>query len=552
MNTLGNTWCLPKPELLLSILVAGCYFVKHVNALPETVVAKNVRLPVVADDIVPLDLHRGTTPAATLVSELERVYQEPALKGKKISLTMHDVPFQDVIQAIGRSIGINFVVDPSLSGKIDMLTLKGSDAGSALALVCKKIKPEAALLKKGAIWSIVPRQQALDALKEQMSQERVMQVIPVNYTNLDESMQKKIGEQWKRISHDDSNASLNIDEDQKKIYVQGRRDYLNEFYTYLKDVDRPILQVRIDVILVLASKDFFYDLGFDWSGIYNREQTVQAQGNPFSFYGFGGSPLDFPSAELQNRYTRSSPSPVVPNPPNRNNPNLFVDPLNFALNLFNSGAAFYSSTITDRISPGAIRIPFVFGGPDLNLKRLTVILNMAEIENKLNIISRPSILTSNNKVAKILIGQSIPLQTTTEDITSTATARFVSTVNYKDVGIVLEVRPVVNPDKESVYLNVLVEESLVESGSTRVNERGIMLDPPTISVIKTKNEIVLKNGQTTVIGGLSSKKTASTKRQVPFLADLPLLGALFRSTNDQNTERERFIFITPRIIEYET
>lgn len=502
-------------------------------------------------DMGPRELHSAFSEDLLIAEELARIYEDPVFAAKKVSLTMHDVAFNDVVQALGRAVEIQFVVDPVFKEKIDTIQLKDYSVGKALALVCKKIKPEAAVLKLNGVWSIIPHQEAIDKIKSQRSKEQVTQVIPMNYANLDETLQKKLESQWTRIVKDDKAASLNIDSEQKKIYVHGRRDYLNEFYAYLKDVDRPILQVRIDVIIVLARKDFFYDFGFDWSGIYNREQTVRSSGKGFDFYGVGGSPLDFPSAQFVNDYTVSSPTRVVPSPPNTNNPNLFVDPLNFALNLFNSGTAFYTKQLVDRISPGAIRIPFIFGGPDLNLRRLNVILNMAEVEEKLSIISRPSILTSNNKVAKILIGQSIPLQTTTEDVTATTTRSFI-TVNYKDTGIVLEVRPLVNPDKKSVYLNVLVEESIVESGDTRVNERGVMLNPPVISVIKTKNEIVLKNGQTTIIGGLSSKQTISNKRQVPFFAHLPIIGTLFRATHDSNQERERYIFITPRIIEYET
>ena len=132
-----------------------------------------------------------------------------------------------------------------------------------------------------------------------------------------------------------------------------------------------------------------------------------------------------------------------------------------------------------------------------------------------------------------------------------ATTRNITTINYKEVGIILEVKPIVSPNRKSVYLDILVVNSVVDSGSTEANATGIMQNPPTISVIKTKNEVVLKNGQTTIIGGLSSKQTGSKRRSVPFFANIPVLGQLFRSSLDATSEKERYIFITPKIIEYE-
>ena len=486
--------------------------------------------------------------------KLQEAYGDSELANKEISLQTKEMNIKDLLNTIGKAIGINLMVDPRVKGVLGSLNLKNCGAGQALRLICKQAKPEAAVVKDGNVWNITTREDARNMLKEALKQaapQQKLKVYPVNHAHVDKAFEEKVASGWKQISKNQPGEYMQIDKENKQIYARSQKPQLKQFKQYLREVDKPVLQVRIDVIVVLASKDFFFEFGIDWSGIYNREKTVQARGKSFDFWGLGGTLLDFPDPKGVDSSTSSTPTPVVPDPPNKHNPNLFVNPLNWAFNLFNSGTGFYSSDDNNANNrAGLIRLPFVFGGPDLSLRRLNLVLNMAEMEEKVNIITRPSILTSNNKSAKILIGQSLPLQTTIEDLTASST-RNITTINYKDTGIVLEVKPVVNPDRKSVYLDILVENSVLESGSTKANEKGVMEDPPTISVIKTKNEVILKNGQTTIIGGLSSKQTGSIKRSVPFLSRLPVIGELFKSNVDANYEKERYIFITPKIIEYE-
>jgi len=505
------------------------------------------------DDIEESEILQPVSINDSIQATLSRAFQDPQFNTKKISLATKGTDVRDAIAMIGKSIGVDFIVDSDIKGTLDSINIKDQTAGHALELVCKHVKPEAALIKLGSIWHIMPREEAKKALANATSKDHVYSIFPVKHANMDQQFNDKVKDVWKGISHSDPEAYLHIDEDHKRVHVRASREAMLEIKRYIAEVDKPIMQVRIDVVIISARKDFMFEFGLDWSGMYNREQTIAESPQPFNFYGLGGTPLDFPNPKDKDSYTTASPSAVVPSPPNKQNPNLFVNPLNFAINLFNSGAAFFTGDLADTISPGLIRIPFVFGGPDLSYKRLNIMLNMAEIEQKISVISRPSILTSNNKIAKILIGQSLPLQISVAEVydQSPASNRTTNTLTYKDIGIVLEVRPLVNPDKKSVYLNILVEESIVEAGTTRTNERGVMTDPPTIAVIKTKNEVVLRNGQTTVIGGLASRESSSVKRSVPFFSKIPLIGELFKAKFETNKERERYIFITPKIVEYE-
>ena len=533
-----------------SCFLGGAWLIFALNGAQNKLIPDS---PLDEEDIEEHEMMQSASTGEHINTILQKSYTDPSLASKQITLQMKNAQAKDVIAMIGRAVNIDFAVDNDIKCVLESIDLKDYNAGRALQYVCTRIKPEAAVVKLGDIWHVMPREEAKKALTDLLGKEHMYAVLPIRHANVDQQFSDKIKDAWKGIAHGDPDSYLNVDEDQKRVHIRSNRNAILEFQRYIKEIDKPILQVRIDVVIVAARKDFLFEFGFDWSGMYNREQSIKNCPQPFSFYGLGGSTLDFPNPVGKASTTAGAPLPVVPNPPNAHNPNLFVDPLNFAINLFNSGAAFFSTDATAKIIPGLIRIPFVFGGSDLNYKRLNVILNMAEIEEKVSIISRPSILTSNNKIAKILIGQSLPLQQKTDFVSSTTpnSVNTYNTVNYKDTGIVLEVRPLVNPDKKSVYLNILVEESVVESGTTRVNDQGVMVNPPVISVIKTKNEVVLRDGQTTIIGGLSSRENSAIKRSVPFLSHVPLIGEFFKASFDSTKEREHYIFITPKIVEYE-
>jgi type IV pilus assembly protein PilQ len=494
------------------------------------------------EDMQPRKMKLAVNSEDSLDKKLARMYQDEELLCKSVTLQSNQVEVGTLFEIIGKAIGINFMVDPRIKGTVKMLNIKDMRASDALALAVDNAQPQAALIKLNNVWHITTREEAKKILRQELGDVYEHKALSIGHARMDKEFEEKVEREWKNLVKDAPDSYLHFDAENKKIFVCSKQRQVKAFYQYLKEIDKPILQVRIDLIIVMASKEFFMDFGIDWSGIYNRENTIKTTGKNFGFYGLGGTLLDFPNPG-------TTPDAKVPKPPNTNNPNLFVNPLDFAINLFDSGLSFLSSTLRDRATAGLIRLPFVFGGPDLSLRRLNLVLNMAEVEEKINIVSRPSILTSNNKIAKILLGQSLPMQQTITD--AGTVERRLTTVNYKDTGIVMEVLPLVSPDKKSVYLDILVQESLVVSGSTRSNEQGIMLDPPVLSVVKTKNEVVLKDGQTTIIGGLSTRESKKTQRSVPFFSRIPIIGELFKATFETQADKERYIFITPKIVECE-
>jgi type IV pilus secretin PilQ/predicted competence protein len=151
---------------------------------------------------------------------------------------------------------------------------------------------------------------------------------------------------------------------------------------------------------------------------------------------------------------------------------------------------------------------------------------------KANIISNPRITTVNNRAASILVGQEIPLIVQDQ--------AFNTVVQLKQIGIKLTVRPHINSDRQ-IELDVHPEVSDLAQQSTV--QGGII-----INTSEADTRVLVKDGQTAVIGGLVRENESTRVRGIPILKDIPALSWLFSSSSKVKQKRELLIFITPRIV----
>jgi type IV pilus assembly protein PilQ len=164
---------------------------------------------------------------------------------------------------------------------------------------------------------------------------------------------------------------------------------------------------------------------------------------------------------------------------------------------------------------------------------LDATLQALETQNKANIISNPRITTVNNREASILVGKEIPL------IVQDEAGNPVT--ELKKIGVTLRVTPHIN-SKSEVTLDLHPEVSDLASQATV--QGGVI-----INTAQADTRVIVRNGETAVIGGLIRENISSVRRGVPLLQNIPLLGYLFRSTSDVKSKRELLIFVTPRIVE---
>jgi type IV pilus assembly protein PilQ len=152
---------------------------------------------------------------------------------------------------------------------------------------------------------------------------------------------------------------------------------------------------------------------------------------------------------------------------------------------------------------------------------------------KANIISNPRITTVQNREAKILVGQKIPL--IVQDVAGNPVSQL------QTIGIQLRVTPQLTDDKR-IVMDLHPEVSDLSTQSTV--QGGVI-----INTSEADTRVMVNDGETAVIGGLIRTNESTVRRGVPVLMDIPLLGALFRSTSTIRQNRELIIFVTPRLIE---
>ena len=163
------------------------------------------------------------------------------------------------------------------------------------------------------------------------------------------------------------------------------------------------------------------------------------------------------------------------------------------------------------------------------------------------VLSRPSVLTLDNRMAYINVSEKIPIANTK------FVKDYVSAVDFRDVtaGIELAVRPRINQDGTEVSLQINASVSAPVPGKDQVVKgvsNVVLASAPTLSIREVKTYARIANDTPFIVGGLIAKDSEQIIKKVPLLGDLPLLGALFRSKNEKGQKREVIIVITPSVL----
>lgn len=175
--------------------------------------------------------------------------------------------------------------------------------------------------------------------------------------------------------------------------------------------------------------------------------------------------------------------------------------------------------------------------------KLTAAVHASAVDNRLKIISSPHLLASNNKEAKIQIGVSQPILTSTYTTTGTTTLGVVEgTIEYKDVGIIMSVTPRIS-DGGLVTMDLSIEDSKVDS-----TKLGSLDNVPVFKKKTAKTTLSIVDGQTIVIGGLIEESGDTKKSGVPLFSKIPILGALFGYQEYSKKKTELILLLTPRVI----
>lgn len=165
-------------------------------------------------------------------------------------------------------------------------------------------------------------------------------------------------------------------------------------------------------------------------------------------------------------------------------------------------------------------------------------LRLAQSKGVVQIMSRPVLLASNNTEARILVGEQRPFVQVSRSLATDTPSRD-QVVQYRDVGTKLTVRPTINQDG---YVSLVIQQEVNQA----TNETAF--DAPVISTRETATQVLVRDGQTIVLGGLRDRQRDAAQSGVPILSRIPILGGLFGSASRSSNETELYLFLTPRIL----
>lgn len=411
--------------------------------------------------------------------------------GKLISLNFQKIPVRAVLQLLAEFTGINMVVSDKVSGDIT-LRLNNTPWDQALDIILKTNQLDKR--QTGNIMMIAPIKDILQNEKQELvSQLEVTNLLPlrseliqINYAKAADIATLLKDKNTSLLS---KRGSISVDVRTNSIWIQDTGAQIEEIRELIKQLDIPVKQVLIEARIVNVTKNFTQDLGIRFG--VSRPNTLSGRLNGANQFQQGVSPAN-----------------VLPT---------FAERLNVDL-----------AAVPAAVAPGSIGIALAKLGDGI---LLDLELSALESEGHGEVIASPRLITTNQQAAVIESGQEIPYQ---ESTSSGATA-----VAFKKAVLSLKVTPQITPDSK-----IMMDLQINQDTPSPQLFNGV----PSILTKEIQTNVLVDNGQTIVLGGIYQQDKSNSINRVPFLGQLPVVGALFRNQNVTTKNEELLIFITPRII----
>ena len=196
----------------------------------------------------------------------------------------------------------------------------------------------------------------------------------------------------------------------------------------------------------------------------------------------------------------------------------------------------FTDASTGAVGPSAPGFSYFLSGTDVQV----ALSALAEITD-VKVISSPQLLVLDNESARLQVGDEVPISVQSVQSIDDPSAPIVSTIEYRDTGVILEVTPRVN-SSGLVILEIRQEVSDVSETSSST------LNSPTISQRSIESTVAVQGGETIALGGLIRDTRTDIVTGIPLLADIPLFGNLFKSTTDRIERTELLVLLTPRVV----
>ena len=414
--------------------------------------------------------------------------------GVPVSLDFQGADLRAVLRTFAEISGLNIVIDPTIQGTVDV-ALRDVPWDQALDIILRANKLGYSV--DGTIVRIAP----LAVLADEETQRRKLaeeQALSGELQVLTRSLSYARAEDLRALITAtvlSQRGSIQTDVRTNTLIINDLPDRLQRANALLTTLDRPEPQVEIEARIVQTNRNFARVLGVQW-GVGAR--AASALGNTL--------PLAFPNqASINGRASGVQSTPLDP-------ADQVGSIVNLGVNAATTGIGLALGSIN-----GAVN--------------LDVALSALEQQGQGRILSTPRVSTQNNVEAEITQGVQIPIQTVANNTV---------TVTFKDAALTLKVTP------QITAANTIIMRINLENASPDFS-RSVNNIPP-IDTQRAVTQVLVSNGDTTVIGGIYVSREQAISDRTPGLYRLPLLGWLFKRDNVTDESRELLIFITPRII----
>jgi type IV pilus assembly protein PilQ len=413
--------------------------------------------------------------------------------GHPVSLDFQGADLRAVLRTFAEISGLNIVIDPTVQGTVDV-ALRDVPWDQALDIILRANKLGYAV--DGTIVRIAPNavlKSEEDERKALLDSQNDASQLGTLQRQLSYAKGEDVAALLKSANVLSKRGQANVDPRTNTLIVRDVPSQFAEIGALIDGIDRAQPQVEIEARIVQTNKDYARALGVQWG--FNGNANA-ALGNT--------TPLAFPNNGSFGGRTGGVQGPA--NQPSQPT----------SVNLGVPGA---SSAIG--LALGSVNGAF----------GLDVALSALERSGNGRLLSTPRVTTQNNVAAEMTQGVQIPIQTVANNTV---------TVSFKDAALTLKVTP------QITAANTVIMQISVENASPDFS-RAVNNIPP-INTQRANTQVLVSDGQTTVIGGIYVSQEQTSNDRTPVLSRIPLLGWLFKrdTLNDQSTEL--LIFITPRII----
>lgn len=422
----------------------------------------------------------------------EGIDVEPGMQGspnviKTLSLTQADI--KSVLMYLSSYGGVNIVASPSVVGTVTV-QLSNVTWKEALDIILQTYNLVG--VESGNYIRVV---KATDYYSEKSAEEKhaqeqeTMKPLTTHIISVKYNVASEIKTAVKGLLS--TRGTVDVDERTNSLILRDLPENLTRVDELMGVLDKETQQVKISAQLLEVESGFLREIGVDWRIVnktFNNETPVKDDGGAYI-----GDPL---YAENPDRKNWSEEEGRV------------------------GGTSQMTSTKLGQFAISRMKGDYNIGA----------VLSTVESSNKGKIIAHPEVTTLDNVEAYIQMGQKIPIKQFDPSGNTVIT--------FYDVGTKLRVTPHVTSENR-VLLHLIPERS-----SYQFDANGVI-----INTQNAETNVVVENGETTVIGGLTNQEIKSLKVGLPFLKDIPLLGFLFGYEKKEVTTRDLVIFVTPTIVD---